>query len=83
MNRSIRLHLQMEKYTEIEDEISHVQKEIAAGSAYDSLSKMKNDDVDDIDDYIAALQAKETSSHKSVPKLKVYNFNYINSIINY
>jgi len=60
----------MEKYTEIEDEISHVQKEIAAGSAYDSLSKMKNDDVDDIDDYIAALQAKETSSHKSVPKLK-------------
>lgn len=59
----------MEKYTEIEHEISHVQKQLATVSGSDSLST-KSDDIDDVDDYIAALQAKETNSRKSVPKLK-------------
>jgi len=63
----------MEKYTEIEHEISHVQKQLATVSGSDSLST-KSDDIDDVDDYIAALQAKETNSRKSVPKLKVENF---------
>jgi len=58
----------MIKYKEIENEMNEVKKQLTTAST--NAAMKKSEDVDDLDAYITALQAEESNSQKSIPKLK-------------